>query len=126
MKQQLNLRVSDLTILQLKQLQEWWGTSQTETITLIIDRSYQEERKSTMDAWLQFNSYDDWQTNKWGPRTPVLLSLLEQSGGVIKARAGLSNRAIVEMPDGKYFEEGLSRDGACYEITPERFREFVK
>ena len=42
-KQQLNLRVSDLTTHQIKQLIEWWGTSKTETITLIIDRIYKEE-----------------------------------------------------------------------------------
>lgn len=40
MKQQLNLRVSDLTTHQLKELMELWGTSKTETITLIIDRAY--------------------------------------------------------------------------------------
>jgi hypothetical protein len=45
-KQQLNLRVSDLTTHQLKQLMEWWKTSKTETITLIIDRAYQEEKSN--------------------------------------------------------------------------------
>lgn len=45
MKKQLNLRVSALTLLQLQKLQEAWGTSQTETITLIIDRAYQQELK---------------------------------------------------------------------------------
>lgn len=44
-KQQLNLRVSDLTTHQLKQLMEWWGTSKTETITLIIDRAYKEAQE---------------------------------------------------------------------------------
>lgn len=43
-KQQLNLRVSDLTLHQLKQLMEQWGTSQTETVTVIIDRAYIQER----------------------------------------------------------------------------------
>jgi hypothetical protein len=43
-KQQLNLRVSDLTTHQLKQLMEWWGTSKTETITLIISQAYNLER----------------------------------------------------------------------------------
>jgi hypothetical protein len=45
-KQQLNLRVSDLTTHQLKQLMEWWKTRKTETITLIIDRAYQEEKSN--------------------------------------------------------------------------------
>ena len=43
MKKQVNIRCSELTSQQLDQLMEWWGTSKTETITLIIDRLYQEE-----------------------------------------------------------------------------------
>ena len=41
-KQQLNLRVSDLTLRQIKDLTEWWGVSQTELITLIIDRTHRQ------------------------------------------------------------------------------------
>jgi hypothetical protein len=45
-KSQANLRMSDLTRGQLEQLQEWWGTSLTETISLCVDRAYQRERAS--------------------------------------------------------------------------------
>lgn len=44
MKQQLNIRASDLTTQQLKQLSTWWNTSQTETVTLCIDRTFQTEQ----------------------------------------------------------------------------------
>jgi hypothetical protein len=42
-KAQLNLRVSDLTRRQLDELSQRWGTTQTETLTVIIDRIYREE-----------------------------------------------------------------------------------
>lgn len=42
-KQQLNARVSDLTRRQLDELGKRWGTTQTETLTVIIDRIYQKE-----------------------------------------------------------------------------------
>lgn len=43
-KAQINFRASDLTREQLDWLQLWWGTSQTETLTVAIDRVYQAER----------------------------------------------------------------------------------
>jgi len=43
-KQTKSYRISDLTRSQLEQLAEAWGTSLTETLTLIIDRAYQEEK----------------------------------------------------------------------------------
>jgi hypothetical protein len=42
-KSQLNARVSDLTRRQLEELSERWGTSLTETLTVIIDRTYRLE-----------------------------------------------------------------------------------
>lgn len=44
-KQQLNVRVSDLTRHQLDKLSANWGTTQTETLTVVIDRMYQQESK---------------------------------------------------------------------------------
>lgn len=45
-KEQLNARISDLTRNQLDALCKLWGASQTETLTVIIDRIYQlEEHK---------------------------------------------------------------------------------
>lgn len=44
-KQTKSYRISTLTISQLEQLAELWGTSLTETLTLIIDRAYQEALK---------------------------------------------------------------------------------
>lgn len=45
-KEQLNARVSNLTRRQLDELSERWGTTQTETLTVIIDRMYQQETKA--------------------------------------------------------------------------------
>lgn len=42
-KEQLNARVSALTRRQLDELGERWGTTQTETLTVIIDRMYKQE-----------------------------------------------------------------------------------
>lgn len=41
-KQQLNLRVSALTLDQIKALTKSWGVSKTELITVLIDRAYQQ------------------------------------------------------------------------------------
>lgn len=41
-KVQLNIRVSDLTRSQLNDLTAWWGTSETETVSIIIDRFHRE------------------------------------------------------------------------------------
>lgn len=43
MKTQINFRASQLTASQIEQLMGWWGTSQTETITVVVDRIYREE-----------------------------------------------------------------------------------
>lgn len=40
MKSQLNIRISDLTKKQLEVLMERWGTSQTETISLLVQGAY--------------------------------------------------------------------------------------
>lgn len=42
-KKQINIRASDLTLKQLEELMKRWGTSQTETLTVIIDRAHREE-----------------------------------------------------------------------------------
>lgn len=47
MKAQINFRASDLTERQLTALEERWGTSRTETLTIVIDRVFREE--SNMD-----------------------------------------------------------------------------
>ena len=43
MKQQINFRASDLTAQQLDWLMSKWGTSQTETMTVVVDRVYRQE-----------------------------------------------------------------------------------
>lgn len=48
MKAQINFRASELTEHQLSALEIRWGTSRTETLTVIIDRAYQQEM--TMDT----------------------------------------------------------------------------
>lgn len=45
-KQQVNARISDLTRRQLDELGKRWGTTQTETLTVIIDRMYQQETQT--------------------------------------------------------------------------------
>jgi hypothetical protein len=42
-KEHLNARISALTRRQLNELGKRWGTTQTETLTVIIDRMYQQE-----------------------------------------------------------------------------------
>lgn len=42
-KQQLNMRVSDLTRSQLHELAERWGMTITEALSVIVDRIYQQE-----------------------------------------------------------------------------------
>jgi hypothetical protein len=43
MKQQINFRASGLTARQLNELAQRWGTTQSETLTVCIDRIYQQE-----------------------------------------------------------------------------------
>ena len=45
MKQQLNIRASQLTIDQLAELCQWWNTNRTETITVAVDRVYRAEQE---------------------------------------------------------------------------------
>lgn len=63
-KEQLNLRVSDLTRRQLDELGRLWGTTQTETITVIIDRTFREEFPMNIrkpdNIHVDFKSFD-WQ-----------------------------------------------------------------
>lgn len=44
-RQQVNFRASDLTLRQLDGLSKWWGTDRTESITVAVDRIYQQEAK---------------------------------------------------------------------------------
>ena len=53
MKDQINFRASELTTRQLAELSELWGTSQTETLTVAIDRAYQAETKRRMEMLLK-------------------------------------------------------------------------
>jgi hypothetical protein len=53
MKQQINFRASDLTARQLDALMQSWGTSQTETLTVVIDRIYQQEIAAMTTATAQ-------------------------------------------------------------------------
>ena len=59
MKQQINFRASDLTTQQLEQLMDRWGTSQTETLTVVIDRIYQQEGDDQINTCkLQLQAYN--------------------------------------------------------------------
>lgn len=49
-KQTKSYRISTLTISQLEELSKIWGTSLTETITLIIDRAYKEAQALKQDS----------------------------------------------------------------------------
>lgn len=53
MKQQINFRASDLTARQLDALMQHWGTSQTETLTVVIERVFKQEIKmDTIIMWI--------------------------------------------------------------------------
>lgn len=45
MKKQVNLRMSGQAHEQLRSLMQQWGMSQTETLTVIIDRAFQAEQR---------------------------------------------------------------------------------
>jgi hypothetical protein len=47
-KQQINFRASDLTARQLEWLMARWGTSQTETVTVVLDRVYRQEQGANL------------------------------------------------------------------------------
>lgn len=47
MKKLISVRISDLTALQLHELARLWGTRQTETIAICIERTYQQEMSMT-------------------------------------------------------------------------------
>lgn len=55
-KQSKSYRVSNLTRQQLEELAKWWGTSLTETLTLIIDRAYTQERNKRMETIAQMTA----------------------------------------------------------------------
>lgn len=58
-KTQLNARVSDLTKQQLEELGSRWGTTQTETLTVIIDRMYRQETKIMTKVASEIITTDD-------------------------------------------------------------------
>ena len=49
-KQQVNIRASDLTISQLEDLMRWWGASQTEALTVAIDRIHRQEAEKRVET----------------------------------------------------------------------------
>lgn len=67
MKQQINFRASELTTQQLAQLMQLWGTTQTETLTVVIDRVCQQETR-VMNAYTLDIVYEGGQSpidGKW-------------------------------------------------------------
>jgi len=94
-KTQINFRASDLTREQLDWLQERWGTSQTETVTVAIDRVYQAERGGQdLDAGGELPEQAE---------TPALYELLNDAAA-----------AIVREPAGRW-----DRDAALARFTQE-------
>lgn len=59
MKQQMNVRVALLTKSQFDWLMEKWGTNQVETLTIAIDRAYQQENPSKGLAISPINQLGD-------------------------------------------------------------------
>lgn len=57
-KQQLNARISNLTRTQLDDLSQRWGTTQTETLTVIIDRMYQQETQTMSNETINYGELD--------------------------------------------------------------------
>ena len=58
-KQQLNARVSGLTRRQLDELTVRWGTSKTETLTVIIDRIHKEETQTMTQLTVTADQLDN-------------------------------------------------------------------
>lgn len=53
MKKQVNLRMSGQAHEQLRSLMRSWGTTQTETLTVIIDRAFQAEQRQAASVAVQ-------------------------------------------------------------------------
>ena len=53
MKQQINFRASELTARQLEWLMAKWGTSQTETLTVVLDRVHRQEAGTNLRTLTQ-------------------------------------------------------------------------
>mgnify|MGYP001564126867 CR=1 FL=1 len=65
-KAQINFRASDLTGRQLETLTALWGTSQTETISVAIDRIYQQEEPKMLETLLKkYNAHFHWNGSEW-------------------------------------------------------------
>lgn len=77
MKQQINFRASDLTASQLDALMQHWGTSQTETLTVVIDRMYQQEQR-TMSA--SYDTREDAEADGWTKNIPAGWTKKDTSG----------------------------------------------
>lgn len=58
-----------------------------------------------------------WTERRWPEHAaagPIPLQTLIGAGGRIVGLTGLSGRALIEMPDGSFFEEGQGGDGGCF------------
>lgn len=67
MKSQINIRASALLISQLDELTEQLGTSITETISIAIDRMYQQEIKTMSSQFLPFDTDTRYSGNGHSP-----------------------------------------------------------
>lgn len=115
MKQQINFRASDLTTRQLDELSSWWGASQTETVTVAIDRIHRQEQAKRMEAVLEdilsgkispVNSPTTGETFFYKNEEMPLLDI----GRV----PGATGRHVLRKPDGSLTTVGgyyLRRDG---------------
>lgn len=62
-KQQFNMRVSDLTRMQLQSLSDRWGMTLTEAMAIIVDRIYQQEKPEKPMNRDYFQGYHELEAN---------------------------------------------------------------
>lgn len=119
MKSQINVRASALLQKQLDALTETLGTSITETISIAIDRMYQQEIK-TMNAnsstysirqtfekgqqvWYVVYNGQDWGryergTDAWNAANQMATKNAEISGGTLAESPGTNDTWIINYP----------------------------
>jgi uracil phosphoribosyltransferase len=115
MKQQINFRASDLTSRQLDALMQHWGTSQTETLTVVIDRIYQQEIPTmTTDKPVVFVSPEmlgDIATDAAARR---MVELLTERGFDAQLGSALHGAAVPEAVWGECLDIISQRNGAKF------------
>lgn len=112
MKQQINFRASALTAGQVEWLMQEWGTSQTETLTVVVDRMYQhEKRKDTrMNAAkvkMMFDALDRATENrKWTESRNSIGLEIDEPAPIVAAPAAVPYD--LDAPDSEWHDKPIT------------------